>query len=381
MLKLIVDENIAFAKDAFSKFGEVFLLGGRDISQSVLKDADALIVRSITRVDSELLNNTNVKFVGTATIGTDHIDLQYLQQRGIFFSDAKGCNADSVAEYVFTALLNVAVRKNILLKNKIIGVIGVGNVGSRVVKFAEALGLKVLKNDPPKERAKTGSNYVSLESALRADIVTFHVPLIKGGVDKTFHLLNEKNLSELKENVILINTSRGEVIDNTALLKAVKKKNTNLILDVWEGEPSINIGLLGESLIGTSHIAGYSLEGKVNGTKMMFDALCEFTGERKKWNPALPKIVDSTIKPVDSESFEETLYALFKFVYNIENDDNRMRKMIGMNKEKREKYFDLLRKEYPYRREFCNYTVIAGKQNKQLTGLLKTFRFKVKLNG
>jgi len=178
-MKLVVDENIAFAEEAFSQFGDVLLISGRQITNDILGNADVLIVRSITNVDENLLQSTNIKFVGTATIGTDHIDTDYLNENKLTFTDAKGCNADSVAEYVFTALLNallkIAVDSKFILKNKSIGIIGVGNVGSKVAKYAEALGLKVYKNDPPKQRAGEGNNYVSLEEALQADIITLHV--------------------------------------------------------------------------------------------------------------------------------------------------------------------------------------------------------------
>ncbi|MEE9571880.1 MAG: NAD(P)-dependent oxidoreductase, partial [Candidatus Neomarinimicrobiota bacterium] len=207
-MKLVVDENIAFAEEAFSQFGDVLLFSGRKITNDILSNADALIVRSITNVDENLLQNTNIKFVGTATIGTDHFDTNYLNENNIVFADARGCNADSVAEYVFTALLKIAVDNKFTLKNRSIGIIGIGNIGSRVVKYAEALGLKVYKNDPPKQRAGEGSNYVSLEEALQANIVTLHVPLNKTGIDKTFHLFDEKKLNELKNNTIIINSSR-----------------------------------------------------------------------------------------------------------------------------------------------------------------------------
>ena len=231
-MKLVVDENIALAEEAFSQFGDVLLIGGRQITNEILRNADALIVRSITKVDENLLQNTNIKFVGTATIGTDHIDINYLDKNNIAFADAKGCNADSVAEYVFTALLNIAPREKISFKNKSIGIIGVGNVGSKVAKYAEALGLKVYKNDPPKQRADKGNNYVSLKEVLQADIITLQVPLNKTGIDRTFHLLDEEKLNKIKNNSVIINSSRGAVVDNKALLDIIDKKHFKVILDV-----------------------------------------------------------------------------------------------------------------------------------------------------
>jgi erythronate-4-phosphate dehydrogenase len=378
-LKLVIDENIAFASEAFSRFGELLLVNGREINNKILSDADVLIVRSVTNIDEQLLKSTKVKFVGTATIGTEHIDTNFLKENSISFADAKGCNADSVTEYVFTALLNVAVKKKISLHNKTIGVIGIGNIGSRVVRYAEALGLKVLKNDPPKERAGIGSNYVSLDEALSADIVTLHVPMNKSGINKTFHLLDRSSLGKIKKGAILINTSRGAVIDNKALLKIMSNKQLNVILDVWEGEPLINSDLLERVDIGTAHIAGYSLEGKVNGTKMIYDALCNFTGHQPDWEPELPAVEDSEITLPAQGSIEERLHFVFNKIYNIESDNKRIKKIINMDTETGEKYFAELRKVYPLRREFDSYTVTINIYEKEFVELLKRFRFNAKV--
>jgi erythronate-4-phosphate dehydrogenase len=378
-MKLIVDENIAFAEEAFSQFGDVQLISGREITNDILHNADALIIRSITNVDENLLQNTNIKFVGTATIGTDHIDNNYLDENNIAFADAKGCNADSVAEYVFTALLKITVHNKLTLKNKSIGIIGVGNVGSRVAKYAEALGLKVYKNDPPKQRAGEGGNYVSLEEALQADIITLHVPLNKTGIDKTFHLLDENKLNELKNNTIIINSSRGAVVDNKALLDIIDKKHFKVILDVWEGEPLINTDLLQQVFIGSAHVAGYSLEGKVNGTKIIYDALCRFTKQRNDWEPKLPTVKNNIIDVSSAKNLEEKLHIIFKQIYNIEKDDSEMRKMFGMDESLRSTHFDNLRKEYPLRREFTNYTILIKETDKQLKDILEAFRFNIKI--
>ena len=376
-MKLVVDENITFAEEAFSQFGDVLLISGRHITNDILHHADALIVRSITNVDENLLQNTNIKFVCTATIGTDHIDTIYLNENNMVFADAMGCNADSVAEYVFTALLKIAADNKLTLKNGSIGIIGVGNVGRRVLKYAEALGLKVYKNDPPKQRAGEGNNYVSLEDALKADIVTLHVPLNKTGIDKTYHLLDEKKLNEIRNNTIIINSSRGAVIDNKALLNIVDKKCIKVILDVWEGEPSVNTNLLQKVFIGSAHISGYSLEGKVNGTKMIYDALCRFTNQLNDWEPKLPPIENNVIDVSLVKSIEDKLHLIFKQIYDIEKDDSEIRKMIEMNENMYAAYFDKLRKEYHLRREFNNYTVIIEPADKKLGEILRKFRFKV----
>ena len=268
-MKITVDENIAYGKEAFSQFGDVGLLHGRKISPDSVKDSDALIVRSITKVDKSLLEGSKVKFVGTATIGKDHIDLEYLKENNITFADAAGCNAHAVKEYIFTALSDVLTKKSLKFNNLSIGIIGAGNVGSKVAYCADTLGMETIINDPPLKR-KTGNKiYKELDEALRADIVTLHVPLNKEGIDKTVHLLDYERLNGLKDNCILINSSRGSVVDNDALEKIIEKKNFTVILDVWENEPGLKPGLLKKVYIGTPHIAGYSYEGKVNGTTMI----------------------------------------------------------------------------------------------------------------
>ena len=375
MLKLIVDENIALAADIFNQFGDVKLVSGRYITNSLLKDIDILIVRSITNVDEELLKNTPVKFVGTATIGTDHIDLDYLKKNNIIFADAKGCNAFSVAEYVVAALLNFSVKYDFLLKDKSIGIVGVGNVGSKVATFAEALGMNVLLNDPPLQRNGDRRNFFKLDEILECDIVTLHVPLNPNGINKTHHLFDKKILSRLKNDTILINSSRGAVINNLDLYDSIEKKNLKVVLDVWENEPEINVELLNKVLIGTPHIAGYSYEGKVNGTKMIYDSLCNFLEAEKSFSFKL-ETPQNSIKQFDEfNKLEIGLNDLISNIYSIQDDDNRMRKIIVMNKNERIKDFDLQRKNYPKRREFNNYTISANKLSSQIRKILTALRF------
>ena len=375
MLKLIVDENIALAAEIFNQFGDVKFVSGRYITNSLLKDIDILIVRSITNVDEELLKNTSVKFVGTATIGIDHIDLDYLKKNNIIFADAKGCNSFSVAEYVVAALLNFSVKYDFLLKDKSIGIVGVGNVGSKVATFAEALGMNVLLNDPPLQRNGDRRNFVELDEILKCDIVTLHVPLNPNGIDKTHHLFDKKILSRLKNDTILINSSRGAVINNLDLYDFIEKKNLKVVLDVWENEPEINLELLNKVLIGTPHIAGYSYEGKVNGTKMIYDSLCKFLEAGKSFSFEL-ETPQNSIKQFDEcNKLEIGLNDLISNIYSILDDDNRLRKLIVMNKNERIKDFDLQRKNYPKRREFNNYTISANKLSSQIRKILTALRF------
>ncbi len=377
-MKIIVDENISFAAEAFSQFGEVELLHGREITNANLKDAEILITRSITNVDEDLLKNTKVKFVGTATIGTDHVDLNYLKNQNIKFASAKGCNADAVAEYVFTAIAKIASRKNFDLQNKSIGIVGIGNIGSRILRIANSIGMQTLPNDPPKQRISNDQKFVDLETALKADIVTFHTPLNLEGVDKTFHLLNEKNLNLLKENSILINASRGAVIDNFALEKFLRARNdVSIILDVWENEPDINSALLEKADIATAHVAGYSLEGKVNGTLMIYNSLCEFLNAEKIWKPQFESVKNPIIRIEKKEYLTKILDEIFSQIYDINRDNVILKKSLQMNPDEKKKYFDTLRKHYLLRREFNNFTVELNFNDENLVNILKEFRFKV----
>ena len=378
-MKLVIDENIVYASEAFSSFGNMKLINGRSLVNEDIKDADVLIVRSVTDVNEKLLKNTNIKFVGTATIGTDHIDLDYLNKHEIQFADAKGCNADSVAEYVFTALLKITSEKNISLRDKSIGVVGVGNIGSRVERLAESFGMRVLKNDPPLERKRIGNSYTSLNKVLKADIITFHVPMHLSGPDKTFHLLNKNNLDLIKNGAIIINTSRGSVIDNNALFIEWNKKDFELILDVWENEPAVNNELLLKTKIATSHIAGYSFEGKVNGTEMIYNSLCKYLNREPVWSPSLPRIEKDVLTLPPRGTIEERLYRLFSSIYNIEKDDELMRKITYLELKDQPAYFDSLRKKYPIRREFNNFTVILEEKDKHFKSILESLRFNTKI--
>ncbi len=374
-MKLIVDENILLAEQAFSLFGEVKLVNGREISPETLSDADILITRSVTKVDEALLGKSPVKFVGSATIGTDHLDLEYLKSRNIQFANAPGCNSYSVAEYVFAALLELADKYNFKLKDKSLGVVGVGNIGKKVIRFADALGMKILKNDPPLERAGIGSGYSSLNKILSCDIITLHVPLNKGGKDNTVHLIGQQELSALNENSILINASRGPVVDNAALFDVLSRRNLRTVFDVWENEPAPQKELVGKVNIATPHIAGYSYDGKLNGTKMVFEALNNFLSA----NYIFPFQNEREKKILNCSRFsaaEDVLRCAFRQAYKILNDDENFRNIFRDEKEIGKK-FDELRKNYHKREEFCNFAVTVNEKSSKLSKTLKAFRLTI----
>ncbi|MBN1294554.1 MAG: 4-phosphoerythronate dehydrogenase [Candidatus Latescibacteria bacterium] len=362
-MKIIADENIPYAYDAFSNIGEVTLVSGRNIPS--LKNVDALVVRSITKVNSQLLDGSSVKFVGTSTIGFDHIDREYLESNNIGFASAPGSNSNSVSEYVVAALLVYAERYGITLEGSSIGVIGVGNVGSKVVKKCEALGMTVLKNDPPLKDQTQDPSFLSLEDVLKADFVTLHVPLTKTGKYSTYHMVNDNFIASM--DGVLINSSRGSVVDEKPLIKALGKNIKTAILDVWENEPNINHNLAIQ-IDGTPHIAGYSFDGKVNGTQMMYDSICSHFGIKPEWD-AKDVVPAGTKITCTGNSDEDVLRDAIFQVYDIRKDYETFQKYMAE--------FDRLRKEYPIRREFpATEVTFDGSESakRKLTGL----GFKVK---
>jgi len=375
-LQIVVDENIPFAMEAFGGLGRVRCVPGRHITREMLRHADVLIVRSATPINAQTLDGTPVKFVGSATIGTDHVDRAYLEKQGIAFANASGCNSQAVAEYVFTAIAFLMPVLNKAFATMTLGVIGVGNIGSRVARLGEALGMRVLRNDPPLQRQNPEAPFVSLEKALQCDIVSLHVPLTKSGTDPTYHLLDWERLQRLRPGTLLINTSRGAVVDNAALRETIPQHDLKTVLDVWEGEPDPDIRLVERALLGTPHIAGYSLEGRSNGTHMIYQALCEFLGKPATWKPALPAVhdrirVDGNMPP------EQALALVLRQVYDIQRDSEAFKNIVLLPRSKRGAYFDHLRKTYPLRREFRNYTLDIHPWNDSLAHLFKAFHFKI----
>ncbi len=378
MLNLVVDDAIPFAGAAFAGLGNVRFLPGDRIDRAALQRADGLIVRSVTRVDAALLETTPVRFVGSATIGTDHIDLDYLEARGIAFAYAAGCNADAVAEYVITAVVDVMHRRGAELSQQTIGIIGVGNIGSRVARMAAALGMRVLKNDPPLQRTTGSSEFLPLHTVLSADIITLHVPLHRSGPDATFHLLDAARLKQIASHAILINTARGPVIDNAALLARLQAQaGPATVLDVWEQEPIPDPELVRRVTIGTPHIAGYSLEGKARATQMVYEALCRFIGREPVWQPALPPVPEATLELDGSLPPVAALAQILRQVYDIRRDDRELRRMLSLPPERRADFFNRLRRRYPLRREFRNFSVRLRPANPALARLLAALRFHV----
>ena len=354
-MKILVDENMPYARELFSRLGEVRAVPGRPIPTDALTDADALMVRSVTKVNEALLGDKAIKFVGTATAGTDHVDQPWLAQAGIGFSAAPGCNAIAVVEYVFSALLMLAERDGFALADRTVGIVGVGNVGGRLQKRLEALGIKTLLCDPPRADNGDEGDFRSLDDLVaEADVITFHTPLYKEGQYKSLHLADEALIRRLKPGTILINACRGPVVDNAALLKCLEAGQAlSVVLDVWEPEPDLNLALLDKVDLGTSHIAGYTLEGKARGTTQVFEAYSQFIGQPQEvaLSTLLPAPEFGRISlhgPLD----QPTLKRLAHLVYDVRRDDAPLRKVAGIPGE-----FDKLRKNYLERREWSSLTV------------------------
>ncbi|MBN1796617.1 MAG: 4-phosphoerythronate dehydrogenase [Sedimentisphaerales bacterium] len=391
-MKIIADTNIPFVKECFSSLGDIELVGGREISPKTAKDADVLLVRSITKINEQLLAGSRVKFVGTATIGFEHIDMDYLNSNSIGFASAPGSNANSVAEYVIAALLEVAEKHNVELEGKTIGIVGVGNVGSKVEQKCCALGMVSILNDPPLQRQTGDEKYRPIEELYGCDFITMHTPLTYEGQDKTFHLADEKFFQPLKSGVVFLNTSRGGVVDTAALKKAIKNEKIKAaVLDVWENEPDIDTELLEMVDIGTPHIAGYSFDGKVAGMIMIYKALCghfnlqpEHSAEDFLSGHKTPDALSKTsITFPQAPTGREGIKAVVNEIYNIKEDDKRLRAILNMPLGKRCATFDKLRREYPVRREFQNTNILLAteKFNKATEDTESTEILRKKLEG
>lgn len=335
-MKVIVDHKIPYIKEEICRIAdEVVFLPGNAFTKEDVKDADALIVRTRTKCNRELLEGSQVKFIATATIGYDHIDTTYCQEAGITWTNCPGCNAGSVEQYIHSVLLLLKREKGLDLKKTTIGIVGVGHVGTRVAHMAEELGMKVLLNDPP--RAGQGeSGFVDMETIVReSDVITFHTPLNREGKYATYHLVDEDLLFSLKRAPYIINSSRGEVVDTAALLAALAAgKVKDAIIDTWEYEPNISRELIEVAFLATPHIAGYSADGKANATRMSLEALCRFFHIDANFE-IIPDNVDMNFSNDKEEAYLQA--------YNPKRDSEWL-------KESPQK-FEFFRGNYPIRRE------------------------------
>ena len=382
-MKIVCAASVLFGREAFQTLGDVVVVPDYELSNEILKNADMLIVRSKTRITAQLLEGTHVGFVGTATAGYDHLETEYLDYAGIAWCAAPGCNANSVSEYVVAALLCLGQRHHFDLAGKTLGVVGVGQVGGRVVKKAGALGMTALRNDPPLALASDDPGFVSIENVLRdSDIITLHVPLTRAGQFPTFHMANCSFFSRMKPGAIFINAARGEAVESDGLLFALEKGFVgHAVLDVWEGEPLVPRKLLEKIDLGTSHIAGWSFEGRLNGTLQVYREACHFLEADPKWAPdekiLPPPKVPEILADAKGKSDETVLWEIVKAAYDIESDDRALRASLIREEPARATHFDTLRRTYPDRREFAATTVRLQNANRILAGQISALGFSV----
>ena len=348
MIRIVADDKIPFLKGAFEEVAQIRYMPGAKISRSDLLEADVLITRTRTRCNRELLDGTPVKFIATATIGYDHIDTNYCEAKGIVWTNAPGCNSSSVQQYLVSSLLWLCNHRKLNLPKLTLGVIGVGNVGRKVAVAAEILGMKVLLNDPPRQRSEKDQIFVELDHLLKeSDVITLHVPLNRGGEDNTFEMVNDRFTQMMKRGALLINTSRGAVVQEEALMRSLENgKLSDVILDVFPEEPIIKSDLLEAITLATPHIAGYSLDGKANGATMSVRAVSEyFNLGLDFWEPAsiTPPPVRELLADAAAGNLFETLWEVYQQSYDVSSDDRDLRS--------KPEAFERLRGDYRVRRE------------------------------
>ncbi|WP_245869145.1 4-phosphoerythronate dehydrogenase, partial [Vibrio fujianensis] len=350
-MKILIDENMPYAESLFCQLGEVILKPGRTLTADDLIDIDALMIRSVTKVDEHLLAKANrLKFVGTATAGVDHVNQTLLAERGIFFTAAPGCNKVGVAEYVFSILMVLAQQQGFSVWDKTVGIIGAGQVGSYLAECLTGLGIKVLLNDPPKQSQGDEREFTPLPVLLeKADVITLHTPITYDGEWPTHHLIDEAVLQHLRSDQILINAARGPVVDNQALkVRLQQRDGFSAALDVFEFEPQVDATLLPLLAFATPHVAGYGLEGKARGTTMIFNRYSEFLGQALWANPSsLLPVAPIPEVTLHQKWDEATLLSLTQLIYDVRRDDALFRRDIG-----KPGGFDQMRKQYWDRREY-----------------------------
>lgn len=374
-MKIVCDNKIPFLRGVLEPYAEVVYLPGKETTPEVVRDADAIITRTRTICDESLLKGSSVKVIATATIGFDHIDTGWCEEHGIIWRNAPGCNSWSVKQYMSSVLVSLSRMRSFDLEGKTLGVVGVGNVGSKVAQAASALGMKVLLNDPPRERREGSGNFVSLDEILRrSDIITLHVPLSREGEDATWHLFDAERIGKMSPSQILVNSSRGPVVDNAALKQALKARAiAGGVLDVWEGEPDLDPELVSLLDITTPHIAGYSADGKANGTAASVRAVSEVLGlPLTDWFPGdIPSPSMSLEFGIDAagKTRQEVLSEAVLYTYDVLEDSGRLRGNLGL--------FEKLRGDYPVRREPSAFTLNLKGGDTALAGALGALDFKV----
>ena len=370
---IVADENIPLLDAFFEGFGEIRRVPGRSIDRATVEPADVLLVRSVTNVNRALLEGTQVRFVGTCTIGTDHLDLDYFTQAGITWSSAPGCNARGVVDYVLGSLQTLAEIEGVDLNQRTYGVVGAGEVGGRLVKVLKGLGWNVRVCDPPRQIAEDG-DYVSLEQIIQqCDVISLHTPLTKSGNGSTWHLFDRERLNRLKPGAWLINASRGPVVDNAALREVLlEREDLQAVLDVWEGEPEVDVDLADLCVLATPHIAGYSLDGKQRGTAQIYQAFCAHLGQAPsiQLSDLLPQPWLAEVHLNASTDPAWALATLCRSVYDPRRDDADLRRSLVGSVDEQRKAFDLLRKHYPQRREIDGLKVRINGDSAALSAIV-----------
>lgn len=369
-MKIVADDKIPFLRGVFEKYDiDVVYKKGSAITNIDLADADALIVRTRTKCDRELLHDTPVRVVCSATIGRDHVNVSELAAMGIKFFNAPGCNAASVEQYIVCALLHLAQKYDFALTGMTVGIIGVGHVGNRVREACAKMGMRLLLNDPPRAEREGQVGFVELDELLeKSDFVTVHVPLN----DSTYHLADGEFFSRMKKSAFFINSSRGSVCDNKVLKDVLQHKFiAGAILDVWENEPDIDRELLSMLELGTMHIAGYSADGKANGTSQSVRNVARVLNIRELLDFEVSGLPDGNVEPlaVNAETPQEALACAAKAAYDIVKDSR------GLHEHPED--FEKLRGDYYCRREFKGWTVSACGIDNEMIGLLKKMNFKI----
>jgi len=379
-MKIVADRSIPFIKTFFKSLGQLSLLDTSDILRSNLLEADILVTRTVTTIDKALLEGTPVKLVASTSSGYDHIDVDYLRANDIGFAHAPGCNARSVAEYVLSSIFVIAEACNFKLTDKKVGIIGCGNVGSTVLSILEELGMNCLVYDPPRQKKNNDLDFCTLEDIQSADIITLHVPLVTDGPHQTMGLVDQKFLSSLKSDVVLINSSRGSVVDEVALVHFIDSHpDSSIVLDVWKNEPDISLELLKKTTISTPHIAGYSLDGRFNGTSAIFKRVCEFF-DKSYTESELPNLKEfevDQIKINNACSDTDAVQLAVLASYDVRTDSAALRQINEISISRRSSYFSDLRTNYPLRREFNAMNVKLADECGKLRQIMENLGFGV----